>query len=301
MSGSGSGEFNLQDVGERLHPSFVVPWAAEHLHRYAVALPWCEGKDVLDLASGEGYGTNLLAGVARWVTGVDISEEAVTHASRRYTKQNLAYKQGLATKVPLDDDAVDVVVSFETLEHLEDHEGMLAEIRRVLRPDGLLVMSTPDKRHFPDRRIFPDLREGEVPVNPFHVRELTLGEFKALIGSHFKHSTYLFQRLSYGSLIVPEDGDGAAGYRDLRGDFDGVTVELRVPDPVFVVALASDGALPPTQPVSFQDGWAVLAGQERYQRRVWDSPSHRLGRALTWPLRAVVKPVRKRLRPRGDG
>lgn len=275
----------LHDTGERLLPAFTSPWAAEHLHRYALARQWVCGKVVLDVASGEGYGSRLLAEVAESIMGVDVDPAAVSHAAKTYIRSNLSYRHGSATALPLDDASVDAVVSFETLEHLDDHDGMLREVKRVLRPGGLMVMSTPDKRFYPDKRHYV---EGEVPTNPFHVRELTLDEFKALVGRHFAQSTFLFQRLVYGSLVCPERAADAAGFTDFRGDFGRIEAFDGVPDPVFVIALASDGYLPPVGGVSVQDGWRVLASQEAFLRRVLASPSLRVGRALTWPVRRLM-------------
>jgi lipopolysaccharide biosynthesis protein/ubiquinone/menaquinone biosynthesis C-methylase UbiE len=127
----------LEFTGERIH--------AERRHRYLFALKFCEGLDVLDVAAGEGYGASLLATVARTVIGVDIAQDAVDHANRNYGNDRLSYRQGAATALPVDDQAVDVIVSFETLEHLTEHDRFLGEIRRVLRPGGVLIMSSPDR------------------------------------------------------------------------------------------------------------------------------------------------------------
>ena len=100
---------------------------------------------MLDVASGEGYGTALLAQVAGSAVGVEIDPDTVTAARAEFQRPNLRYEQGDARALPVPDDSIDVVVSFETLEHLAEHDVFLSELRRVLRLDGLLIISTPDR------------------------------------------------------------------------------------------------------------------------------------------------------------
>ena len=120
----------------------------EHLHRYFLARDLCRGLDVLDVAAGEGYGTALLAQVAHSVVGVDISAEAVAHAAEAYRGPNFRFLEGDARCLPLADASVDAVVSFETIEHLWEHNQFLAEVRRVLRPGGWLIVSSPERDSF---------------------------------------------------------------------------------------------------------------------------------------------------------
>src|ERR1700712_2790399 len=130
--------------GERLTASISGQVEIEHYHRYLLAREFCRGRDVIDVAAGEGYGTALLAQVARSAIGIEIDNDAVTAAREEFRRANLSYLQGDARSLPLPDSSFDVAVSFETLEHLAEQDIFLSELRRVLRPGGLLVISTPD-------------------------------------------------------------------------------------------------------------------------------------------------------------
>jgi SAM-dependent methyltransferase len=171
-----------------------------------LACEFVKGKIVLDIASGEGYGSHLLSKAALKVTGVDISEEAVAHANIKYgSKTNLTYQVGSASAIPIEDASVDIVTSFETLEHTTEHEEFLKEIKRVLIPGGMLIMSTPDKVPYRVRE----------PINPYHLKELTTDEFQHLIKSNFTHAEYFSQRCLVGSFITP--------FKDTVGTFNTFT------------------------------------------------------------------------------
>lgn len=239
---------SLADTGERLMTDNQTPTAIEHLHRYALAHELAAGLDVLDIACGEGYGSHLLAGCAKSVLGVDVAADAVAHAAGKYRRHNLRYAHGSATAVPLPDDAVDLVVSFETIEHLREHEVMLAELRRVLRPGGRVIISSPDRRYY---------SEATGHANPFHLRELSCEEFRELLARFFPHGRLLRQRSVYGSLIVPEGG--IAGFREYRGDFSGFRAHPLLQEAMYDVIIASDKPLP-EWPLSL---WAGMNTSER--------------------------------------
>lgn len=271
----------LPDTGERLHTDVCDNYALEHLHRYGLALDLCRGRRVLDIASGEGYGSNLLASVAESVRGVDISEEAVSHARLKYRRPNLEYLQGSAAAIPLPDASIDTAVSFETIEHHDRHAEMMAEIKRVLRPNGVLVISSPDKLNYTD---IPGV------INPFHVKELYREEFHALVRAHFENVWALSQRVVYGSLVAPEGG--AEGFREYWGSFEEVHAERQLRGPIYNLCVASDAELPP-MPASFYDGRSVFeavveGARQQGARGVVESRAYRLGRALTWPARALL-------------
>src|SRR5260221_243529 len=161
----------LPFTGERFTDGHDIETEIEHYHRYFFARSYCRGKDVLDIASGEGYGSAILAQVASSVIGVDICGEAVSHAQTNHSYTNLGYLTGDVRNIPLGENSVDVVVSFETLEHFYEHDLFMQEVKRVLRPGGYLIISTPNS----------DIYSGiGVPANPYHVNELTKTEFTFL-------------------------------------------------------------------------------------------------------------------------
>ena len=216
-------------TGERYVAGVGGPVEYEHFHRYIMALAYCWDKAVLDIASGDGYGSNLLATAAGSVVGVDIDHGAVASAAARYVRPNLRYQQGSATSIPLPDASVDVVVSFETLEHIVEHDEFLAECRRVLKPDGTLVMSTPDKEIYSP--------EGS-PPNPYHLKELTRAEFEALITRHFGAFAMFGQSPVFGSVIAPmKTGVDALDYLEEREPAEYVR-EDRVRSPTYLIAVA---------------------------------------------------------------
>jgi SAM-dependent methyltransferase len=185
-------EDTLTFTGERFLPDCEREIWYEHYHRYAMARHWVTGKDVLDAACGEGYGSHLLAQQANSVIGVDIDEQAICHADKTYQQDNLTFIQSDVLQLPLQDNTFDVVVSFETLEHLAEHQQLLAEFKRVLKPDGVLLISTPDKHEYSDKTGFD---------NEYHVRELYRSEFETLIDAHFENSQWFGQKLMFLSSI----------------------------------------------------------------------------------------------------
>lgn len=217
----------LAGTGERFMPEFDGSIVAEHLHRYLLARQHVAGLEVLDIASGEGYGSHLLAQSAARVVGVDIDRETVAHAQAAYQCDNLEYRIGDCADIPLPDASFDIVVSFETIEHHDRHTEMMKEIKRVLRPGGLLILSSPDRYEY---SIVPQFD------NPYHIHELYHHEFEALLGQHFAHHTLLGQRVVYGSAIFAEQGD-AAPRTFSADDLDG---QPGLPNPMYWIALASD-------------------------------------------------------------
>ena len=223
----------LQFTGERMTSDAHGQIEYEHVHRYCFARLFCRGKDVVDVAAGEGYGSALLAQVANRVIGVEMSADAVGHATSVYGRPNLCFIRGDARHLPLQSNIADVVVSFETIEHLYEQELFLAEIRRILRPGGLFVISSPDSEVYS----YPGS-----PVNPFHRRELTRDEFKGMLCAVFPNTCFYSQRALIGSaLTIDAPSHGVITFERRSEDYiDAVRGLPRAP---YLVAVASARSL----------------------------------------------------------
>lgn len=222
--------------GERFVPGVPGEIVYEHVHRYAFARRFAAGRRVLDAASGEGYGSALLAEVAAEVAGVDVDPEAVAHAAATYRERgNLRFLAASVAALPLPDASVDLVVSFETIEHLEAplQPAMLAEFARVLAPDGLLVLSAPNRREYSERRNY---------ANPFHRHEHDHDELAALLAPHFPATRWFGQRIWLGSLLRagdrPDVAEAEAGVEAWEGGPGGVAPSPP-PEPMYFVVLAA--------------------------------------------------------------
>ena len=167
------GDDALPLTGERTIPGLTEEnyWFRRHEVVYQRLAGRCTGRDVLEAGCGEGYGADLIAGVARRVIGLDYDESAVAHVRARYPRVEM--RHGNLAELPLPDGDVDVVVNFQVIEHLWDQGQFVAECRRVLRPSGVLLMSTPNRITFSPGR--------DTPINPFHTRELNADELTELL------------------------------------------------------------------------------------------------------------------------
>ncbi|PQM50448.1 class I SAM-dependent methyltransferase [Mycolicibacter virginiensis] len=172
-TGTPPSDSTLTLTGERTIPGLDVEnyWFRRHEVVYQQLAPRCSGREVLEAGFGEGYGADLIAGVAQRVIGVDYDDSAVAHVRARYPRVEAV--QGNLAELPLPDAAVDVVVNFQVIEHLWDQGQFIAECARVLRPGGLLMVSTPNRITFSPGR--------DTPINPFHTRELNAAELTELL------------------------------------------------------------------------------------------------------------------------
>lgn len=257
LNALGSSPKPLEATGERFLPGEMQgSIVLEHLHRYIFACQLVQDKVVLDIASGEGYGSFYLAKFARRVIGVDIAEEAVDHAKVKYIRANLAYQTGSCTAIPLADGAVDVIVSFETIEHHAEHEAMMRELKRVLRPGGLVVISSPDKLEYSDKPSFK---------NPYHVKELYFNEFQSLIEAHFMNSQFYGQRVLLGSTLLNQNDPQNIIFYQLDSELD---PEPSMPMPLYWVAIASDQTLPATTGGILEQSLAGLCENTTTQQNI---------------------------------
>jgi 2-polyprenyl-3-methyl-5-hydroxy-6-metoxy-1,4-benzoquinol methylase len=190
-----SGERYSPQINNAVLGPFEPFISYEHWHRYCYASPFVTGKTVLDIASGEGYGSAYLARRAAHVYGVDVSEEAVQHARQTYVRDNLSFLQGSAGDIPIPGQhCIDTLISFETIEHLDaaTQERFAREAKRLLKPDGGLLISTPN------RIVYTEAIDHH---NPYHLREFTGDEFLQFLHGYFEHVHMLSQRVYPASYI----------------------------------------------------------------------------------------------------
>ncbi|HEY2630649.1 MAG TPA: methyltransferase domain-containing protein [Usitatibacter sp.] len=218
-------------TGERFLPGTKGEIWIEHWHRYHFAARWAAGKRVLDVACGEGYGSALLARHAASVVGVDISQQAIDHAKNAYaTLGNAEFICASCTSIPLENASVDVAVSFETIEHIAEQSQFLDEILRVLKPEGVLLLSCPNKLEYTDKRDY---------VNEFHVKELYREELAALLVGRWAHSTWFSQRPSFFSVITPEAPGNAGGELIETDESDPSKSTSTLSHPLYFIVAAS--------------------------------------------------------------
>ncbi|MDP3732372.1 MAG: class I SAM-dependent methyltransferase, partial [Candidatus Omnitrophota bacterium] len=174
----------LQMYPQRIIPkeTYGGPLAA-HLKRYDFAKPFCMDRIVLDAACGVGYGAHYLAQVAREVIGIDTSREAITYAQEHYQKGNIQFKVMNVHNLEFPDKYFDIVCSFETLEHLDEPKRFMFEVKRVLKENGIFIVSTPHMR-----------RTTHNPKNPYHKAEFSHKELESLLKEYFINVEIFGQR-----------------------------------------------------------------------------------------------------------
>ncbi|MHA4843881.1 class I SAM-dependent methyltransferase [Flavitalea antarctica] len=281
----------MKKTGERLHSDIKEYWAAEHYHRYAIAAPLVKNKIVLDIASGEGYGTHYLSAFASSIIGVDLSGEAVAFAKQTYIAQNLSYQVGSADNMPIENSSVDVVTSFETIEHHDKHEEMMIEVKRVLNDNGMLIISSPDKKNYSD---IPEYN------NPFHIKELYKEQFQALLSRYFKHFIFLSQKTVYGSLILLDNNcDNKANFREYSGNIKDISESDQLTNPLYNIAICSDAPIDTsiiknsffnseTTVQSITDNYTrQLTNQQKLIDSIYNDRSFKIGKLITAPYRFI--------------
>lgn len=184
-------------TGERVIPGEVNDdlWA-EHVARYALAANFASGNVVLDVGCGAGYGVAELAHRARFVTGIDVAAQALAYARSHYPLTNAHFLRASATALPFSNQSFDLATAFEVIEHLTDWRLMLSEARRVLRSDGVFLVSTPNKLYYAESRA----KDGP---NPFHVHEFEFTEFREALAEFFPRVTILLQNRVESFAFTP--------------------------------------------------------------------------------------------------
>lgn len=237
-------------TGERLVPGKVdLELEVEHINRYEFASQLTQGKRVLDAACGTGYGADILSKYAQEVHAIDISDDAIKYAQDNYKKENLNFKVADIENLPFKDNYFDIVVSFETIEHVnkEKQKNFLSEIKRVLKDDGILIMSTPNREIYDEKGI-----------NNFHVSEFSVKEFKDFLGNKFKKIEMFNQKFEVGNAITLADKSKVISKSNMK---------LENAD--YVIALCTDEKLP------IVDGRIDLYKDDKYREVIkWAISNH---------------------------
>lgn len=167
----------LSLTGERTLPDVPAEnyWFQRHLTVYEWIAERCRGLDVVDMACGEGYGTDVLARRAARVTGVDANPEAHEHARLKYSRPGVRFVRDLVESYA---EPCDAVVFLQTIEHVQDPNAILRHFRSMLRPGGVVFVTTPNLL-----TLAPP--GAEKSGNPWHVREYRADEFRALCEASF--------------------------------------------------------------------------------------------------------------------
>jgi SAM-dependent methyltransferase len=230
----------LPFTGERFTPECVREIWYEHWHRYVFARRIAKGRRVLDAACGEGYGSALLADAAAEVIGLDIDAASIAHARERYgALANVRYEQGDATRLDFPSGTFDLVVCFETLEHVQDQERMIAGFARVLTDEGILIVSSPDRHAYSEVSGFR---------NEFHVRELYRDELLALLRPYFPSVDLFGQKLLFQSVIWALEGSSGEHEASTADRSAGAIAPNLDYAPLYFVALCGKRAVPERMP-----------------------------------------------------
>lgn len=151
--------------------------------RYLFTEKYIKNKIILDAGCGCGYGTSFITKYAAKTIGIDISQEAIDYATARFKKDNNEFYKMDCYALKFPDETFDVVVAFELIEHIEHPAKFLQEVRRILKKDGLFIVSTPNKKR--------SLKSH----NPFHIVELDETELRRELSSFFINVTLLGQKI----------------------------------------------------------------------------------------------------------
>ncbi len=221
----------LEYTGERFVPEYKTNsiMALEHYHRYMFVMPYCQNKNVLDIACGAGYGSELMSRRAEKVLGADIDPKAIEYCSFHYTKDNLKFEVKSVDKIDYPQKTFDIITCFETIEHISEQQqkDAVALFGNVLKDDGILFISTPSLAsplHIKD--------------NKYHIHELSQNEFYNLLSLHFKYVNIIGQSVCLCSIIGGSPNKSGC---DCRVE---ISQDYKIGDCKYLMAICSNKEIP---------------------------------------------------------
>ena len=189
----------MERIGERFIPDKSdLKTEAEHLHRYLSISNMVEGKSVVDLGCGHGYGSQILINYESYI-GIDIDDEVIQRNSSHLSSSSARFLTESADELSIPSQSIDVVVCFEMIEHVQDPKKVLSEAKRVLKPNGILISSTPDKSNYNVSRLVP---------NEFHLKELEKTEYQQYLDELFVYNRFFGQSFLAASFLLSERHTG---------------------------------------------------------------------------------------------
>ncbi len=178
---------------------------------------------VLDMASGTGYGSNIIAEKAALVVGIDISDEALLFAKNNFPKENLGFIKMDVHKTLFQDKAFSVIVGFEMIEHLQKPKVFLKEVDRLLSKNGYFLVSTPNR--------LTQSKDGEV-MSPYHTKEFSPAELETLLRPFFKSVEIVGQSKNDRAGESVDQFMKSQGARQFFVDIDIFSIRKRIPQEV---------------------------------------------------------------------
>jgi len=225
--------------------------------------------------------------MANRVIGIDLDEQTVKWASSKYSRSNLEYICAPIESMPLKESTIDIIVSFETIEHVVDSDKMILELKRVLKDDGVLLISTPDKKHYSDDRNYK---------NPFHTKEFYLDEFKNFMESHFnQNSFYLQKTVNYTSIIEKERDFSQIKF------YDGIDTNIEIVDSKhkIIIAVASDSIFDKSSGSIFTGSlirdFIEKSKMNKISSDIKNSISFKVGKFLCLPFFKIKRLIKNKL------
>ncbi|MBI3519557.1 MAG: class I SAM-dependent methyltransferase [Bacteroidetes bacterium] len=211
------------------------PWWGEHLHRYQEAAKLLPKKHlkILDIACGSGFGSDFLAQLGNTVIGGDVSESAIAECRSKFNRSDISFEVVDGTNLPYTDETFDVIISFETIEHTTKYQKMLNEFKRVVKKDGVIILSTPN---------FLINSPTGIIVNPYHTQEWTYEELYEILNNTFSNVKLLGQaytryrnkrQLKYRIGKIVENIFYTRGVRKLPISFQDKTMKMLIGEPMY--------------------------------------------------------------------